>query len=941
MKADLTRSTDRPDQHYRSVRMQQGRVQLDADWNEQQDILNRRIETETRDSIGASGVPIAAPGFLLTGNGQNIDVSAGHLYVDGLLCDNPAACKLVGKRAGLAQELGQPDLHGRISPVLAPGSRLLTLPPAAAVEQSAIRVYDNGVAKAPENGRYLAYLEAWLRHVSALEDGLIREVALGGPDTATRDQLAWQIRLLRVGAVGADIHCGSPIDAWTTLTAASDGKLAARAEPGTPPKDPCLLTPEAGYQRLENQLYRVEIHEDGVAPSSLRFKWSRDNGAIVTRLTGWLNDPAADEIEVASIGRDAYLNISADCWLEIFNDEHEQTGRSGPLVQVLKTEGNRVTLLLASATEPLTAGLFAHNPRVRRWDGVQPLVAVAANGGANANASANAGWVELEDGVEVRFLAGTFRVGDFWTIPARTATAGVEWPQENGKPQFMAPQGVLRAFTRLALLDCQAGNWTRVSDCRLQFPALTELTNLYYVGGDGQQVMPTATGRAKLPSLLEVAVYNGQFPVVGASVRFTAPKGLQQNGTAQAVATTNDQGIASVEWFLSSAVADLDQTCTAELLLAGTAPVGRFNEIHFSARLAIANQVAYDPANCADMKAAGISTVQAALDALCQRNHQGGCCISVGKGGEFPTLDRALQMLLKKGERDICLCLLPGDHVLEELVAEGANETNLMVHGAGPASRLRIKARAFALSTFAAVSLRDFDIACDDSVPCVIGLRGIDRLDLRDMRIEGLSEPGASLLQIQACAQVALSSLQLRAGQPNVTGGPLKQPGFAILLADAQGDVRLSDSEISGRISVYGESVSSDMLNRDVLKRLADLKLKGRGRLYLSNNQLGELRLADEVLAELSKPSGASQPKLPSVFQRVIANDNALPRPPLQLLAVQVALQQNSLQPAHGQAGMVIAEEGKYIGNFCRVEAQLLTAGHSPEQSCNGALQVV
>lgn len=55
MKADLTRSTDKQDQHYRAVRMQQGRVQLDADWNEQQDILNRRIETETVDTIGHSG----------------------------------------------------------------------------------------------------------------------------------------------------------------------------------------------------------------------------------------------------------------------------------------------------------------------------------------------------------------------------------------------------------------------------------------------------------------------------------------------------------------------------------------------------------------------------------------------------------------------------------------------------------------------------------------------------------------------------------------------------------------------------------------------------------------------------------------------------------------------------------------------------------------------
>ena len=34
---DLTRSTFRAYRHYSGVRMQQGRVQLDADWNEQLD----------------------------------------------------------------------------------------------------------------------------------------------------------------------------------------------------------------------------------------------------------------------------------------------------------------------------------------------------------------------------------------------------------------------------------------------------------------------------------------------------------------------------------------------------------------------------------------------------------------------------------------------------------------------------------------------------------------------------------------------------------------------------------------------------------------------------------------------------------------------------------------------------------------------------------------
>jgi hypothetical protein len=68
MKGDFSRSTFDPRKHYSGVRMQQGRVQLDADWNENLDILLRRIETETIDVIGECGVPIhnAAPGVVTT-----------------------------------------------------------------------------------------------------------------------------------------------------------------------------------------------------------------------------------------------------------------------------------------------------------------------------------------------------------------------------------------------------------------------------------------------------------------------------------------------------------------------------------------------------------------------------------------------------------------------------------------------------------------------------------------------------------------------------------------------------------------------------------------------------------------------------------------------------------------------------------------------------------
>ncbi|MBC9251669.1 hypothetical protein A9179_15455 [Pseudomonas alcaligenes] len=939
MKADLSRSTDQPAKHYRSVRMQQGRVQLDADWNEQQDILNRRLESETRDSIGKSGAPIDLAGFGLAGNGQNIDISAGHLYLDGLLCDNPLACKLVG----------QPDLHKRITPILAAGASLLPLPPAVVVannsELSNIRVYDaNGVAQTPENGIYLGYLEAWLRHVTALEDGLIREVALGGPDSATRDQLVWQVKLLRVGAVGANLSCLSDIAAWNELSKPAEGKLAARAEPGVPPKDPCLLTPEAGYQRLENQLYRVEVHDDGVPSGPRRFKWSRDNGSILTRVTGWLDDPVANEIEVASIGRDAYLAITAGCWLEVFNDDHEETGRAGALVQVLKTEGNRVTLDLASATPALSDALFSRNPRVRRWDGVKNLEAVAANAGDNL------GWVELEDGVEVRFLTGKLRVGDYWTIPARTATADLEWPEAGGKPLFVAPQGVLRAFTRLALLNCQNGIWTSLSDCRQLFPALTELTNLHYVGGDGQQAMPNplAPQRVALPAPLQVAVYNGQFPVVGAQVRFSAPAGLLSNGTTSQTLVTDANGIASVVWFLAPGTQN--QGCTAELLLAGAPVPGKFNEIHFSASLAVATAVAYDPKDCADMQAEGVNTVQKALDSLCRRNHEGGCCVTVGEEGTFPTLDQAVSELIDRGERDICLCLLPGEHQLaDDLQADGKGEVSLLIHGAGPASRLNVKGQSIVFERFRGLLLRDFDLFGDEQSPLAVQLSRCQRLSLSHLGLGGLTTPGNSLLQIGACSLVELSRLMLVAHAPKIPGtglggggSQLSQPGFALMLADAKGEISLSDSAISGRISLYGESASSEMLSASLIKRLGGVALEEEpGRLYLGNNRLGEIRMGDDLLAKLkAMGDSTAQGEIPGCFASLIANDNVLGPQSNQWLAVRVALSQNRLRPGLDNAGFVIAKEGKYLGNFCNGNCHLITAGHAIEQFGNGQLSI-
>jgi hypothetical protein len=196
----------------------------------------------------------------------------------------------------------------------------------------------------------------------------------------------------------------------------------------------------------------------------------------------------------------------------------------------------------------------------------------------------NEGWIELEDGVEVKFEKGEYKTGDYWLIPARAATGDslsgdIEWPLDaQGKPEAQPPHGIRHYYCCLAIVDF---NSSLVQDCRRLFSPLTELTSFFYVGGDGQEAMPGE----RLKEALQVGVANGQWPVEDAPVKFTVKKGGgtlkagNQSGTEIIVKTgkTGDnKGIAECYWQLGNDTNQPSQQVEARLLDADGKPTPPF-----------------------------------------------------------------------------------------------------------------------------------------------------------------------------------------------------------------------------------------------------------------------------------------------------------------------------------------------------------------------------
>ncbi|WP_213803542.1 DUF6519 domain-containing protein [Granulicella sp. dw_53] len=485
MKGDFSRIRFNPKKNYTAVLEQQGRVALDADANEQSVILEHIRDTEVIDMIGPFGGPIHDAGFAISASGSSISIGAGRYYVHGILCESPAPIDYSAQPFLLGPMNSASDLLNQLS-----------------------------------NGKVASlqlFLEVWQRLVTSLEDPCLLEPALGQADTTVRRQTVWRVvaslaapqtqvssaiddllnrpgllkdikRFVTVVDERAVLNSVSLADRATvdlqsskTTQAALDccasmtlpaqtkpsGRLTAQTNDGGSDCS-CEPTPSAGFRGLENQLYRIEIHHGGTG-SQATFKWSRENGSVVTAVT----DVFGSDIKVDSLGPDANLGFSPGQWVEL-TDDLDLFGiapnQPGDLFQIQSTTPERRTI---TTTAPASKVDRTKNARLRRWD--QNGATLTATGIPLSPGT----WIGLENGIQIQFTEGDYASGDFWLIPARTASGAIDWPPcGSDDAAFQQPHRTPIYRAPLACIHWDPKSQQPVvQDCRSLFSPLTELVN--------------------------------------------------------------------------------------------------------------------------------------------------------------------------------------------------------------------------------------------------------------------------------------------------------------------------------------------------------------------------------------------------------------------------------------------------------------------------------
>jgi hypothetical protein len=323
MKTQISRHSFRATKRYSGVYQQQGRMLVDADWNELVDIVKHRLDHALKDVVN-SGAPL---------NGGILDLSTdppqirwGTLYADGIKAE--------------------------LMPRSEPGAPL----PAAF---DFTRQHDfPGVDAIVPSGDYILYADVWERPVISIEDETLRDPGLHGADTCTRTKTMVQIKWCPVDIdpeTDVDRNPGKG-DAGLDLSLRDTGT-------GDNNGDPCSNEVTGIDQLTGNFLFRLEIHRvDGPAdhPDVMVMKWSTENGAEQHRVRadGDLVDTVPVEFK------------TGDWIFELTND----TSEAHMGVHLVEPPVNGFPARFDLTADGYPEVIPADAQYIRRWDGYCKLI---------------------------------------------------------------------------------------------------------------------------------------------------------------------------------------------------------------------------------------------------------------------------------------------------------------------------------------------------------------------------------------------------------------------------------------------------------------------------------------------------------------------------------------------------------------------------------------
>ena len=466
MGSDRARISYNPGQLYRSVVMQQGRVTLEADWNEAQTIASEQVRREALDYVGPTGTWRGDNGYAISLIPKSFDftINSGSMYVGG-------------ERAYLPETenySAQPE-----------------------TDWMDFAQDPDWVTPYGENPGFNEYVYLYLREqeVSAVEDSDLKDIALGGPDTAQRTRLIQHIVRHQTSGTDcpsamADVQAnwwtpsGYQLD-QTDMRVNSFGQLQVGFV-NTVTSSPCSPTAQGGYLGADNQLIRVQI--SSADPANPSFVWGYDDasflyevtiaspGSSTTPTTLKLNTAPVDAEHIPQSGQAVELLLPA---AQLSNGQYvaAPTGQVFILGSAAFTPGSNTLTLPAGIDTALFGTGPGGNPNpaqlyLRVWQGQSAFTPGTAEPLSNTATGVNTG---LSVTLTTEQSGQSFRTGDYWMFAVRPPSPALIYPERYiSAPQ--PPDGPREWICPLAVIL-----WTEnppvATSCTNTFLNLVELSN--------------------------------------------------------------------------------------------------------------------------------------------------------------------------------------------------------------------------------------------------------------------------------------------------------------------------------------------------------------------------------------------------------------------------------------------------------------------------------